>query len=61
MDDLIKKVGKKPEANMLIVAMLRPEERLKMRLVHRSFRDEHVPNAEKEYPLSYIIEIGGFK
>ena len=44
---------------MLIVAFLRPEERLKMKIVHRNFRNEHVPNADKEFPLSYIIEMGG--
>ena len=46
---------------MLIVALLRPEERLKMNLVHRSFRDKHVPNAQKNYPLSYSIELGDTK
>ena len=46
---------------MLIVAMLMPEKRLEMRLVHRSFRDQHVPNAEKNHPLSYSIEMGGEK
>ena len=43
---------------MLIVAMLIPEKRLEMRLAHRKFRDKHVPNAEKNYPLSYNIQMG---
>ena len=43
---------------MLIVALLMPEKRLKMKLVHRSFRDQYVPSAEKNYPISYGIEMG---
>ena len=61
MDKLTKKVSQKPEVNMLIVALLTPEKRLEMRLVHRSFRDQHVPNAERNHPLSYSIQMGKAK
>ena len=55
---LTKKVSNLLEVNMIIVALEPIEKRIEMRLVHRHFRDYHVPNAEKEYPCSYSIEMG---
>ena len=60
MNELKKKVSQKPEVNMLIVAMLRPEDRLVMWKVNKKFR-EHLKNAKMNYPLFYIIEMGGTK
>ena len=55
---LTKKVRNLLEVNAIIVALLRKEKQLEMKLVDQSFRDMHVPNAEKEYPCSYRVEMG---
>lgn len=44
---------------MLIVAFLNPQERIKMKSVHRSFWKRHVPNAWRYYDITREITVDG--
>ena len=61
MEALTKKLRLKPELNMLIVAAFKPEMRLEMKLVHRSFCNEHLQSVEIFHPCSYNVAMGEAK